>query len=388
MKPRISFSVRNAIVAIFSLCFLLGFVGGAHAQNSNLKVANYVRTLAGGGTLTGPAAENVPATLRQLNNPQGIASCGVSGTSGGILYIGDGSVILQVDPRTGLISTVAGSSAGFNDGAAGAAQFNGITALACDGTYNLYIADTGNNRIRLLNLPRMMVSTVAGGGASTGNNIPATSAALNGPTAVAVNATGTAVAFADGVGTGAVIRQAVIGGNIATIAGGGSSAADGSATSVQLNQPQALVFDPSGTLYIADTGNNRIRTLINGAITTIAGTGIQCSSSTAPCGDNGPATLAQLSQPMGMVLSVDNGGGKNQLIFNDYGNNRIRLIDFSSGGIMTALGTGIAGDSGDGGLMQNATLQGLNGGFTSLLNGGAAIDTVDKVVRGVMILAL
>jgi hypothetical protein len=134
------------------------------------------------------------------------------------------------------------------------------------------------------------INTFAGNGTFgySGDNGPATSAQLNQPWGVAVDAAGN-VYIADTVNNR--IRK-VANGVISTVAGNGTlgySGDDGPATSAQLSWPAGVAVDSAGNLYVADQNNNRIRKVSNGVITTVAGNGMPGSS-----GDNGPATSARL----------------------------------------------------------------------------------------------
>ena len=160
-----------------------------------------------------------------------------------------------------------------------------------DSSGNLYIADTGNNRIRKIS--NGVIATVAGNGTQgfSGDNGPASSAQLYLPSRIAVDSAGN-LYIADSENNR--IRK-VSNGVIITVAGSGTrgfSGDNGPATSAQLNAPTGVAVDSAGNLYIADSGNNRIRKISNGVITTVAGNGTQGFS-----GDNGPATSAQLSYP-------------------------------------------------------------------------------------------
>ena len=160
-----------------------------------------------------------------------------------------------------------------------------------DASGDLFIADTGNNVIREVVQATGNIITVAGNGTAgySGDGGPATSAQLNSPRGVAVDASGN-VFIAD---TGNnVIREVVQAtGNIITVAGNGSagySGDGGAATSAQLNVPYDVAVDQNGDLFIADTGNNVIREVVQatGNIITVAGTGTAGYS-----GDGGAATL-------------------------------------------------------------------------------------------------
>jgi hypothetical protein len=185
--------------------------------------------------------------------------------------------------------------------------------VAVDAGGNLYIADTFNSRIRKVS--NGVITTVAGSGGYSygGDNGPATSAKLNSPSAVAVDAGGN-LYIADT--TNDRIRK-VSNGVITTVAGGGSVLGDnGPATSAQLSYPQGIAVDAAGNLYIGDTYNQRVREVSNGVITTVAGNGMAGFS-----GDNGAAPSAELDGPEG--IAVDAAGN---LYVADTGNGRIRVV--------------------------------------------------------------
>jgi uncharacterized protein (TIGR03437 family) len=259
------------------------------------KVANgVITTVAGGGAALG---DNGPAISAQLSAPDGIAI-----DSAGNLYIADAADNRIRKVSNGVITTVAGNGTpgfGGDNGPATSAELNDPGGVAVDSAGNVYIADTQNNRIR--EVSNGIIATVAGGGlcsffmrfgTGNGDNGPATSAQLCGPEGVATDSAGNFY-IADGWN---LIRE-VSGGIITAVAGGGSSLGDnGPATSAQLGSGSGIAFDSSGNLYIADGSNNRIRKVSGGMITTIAGNG------TGFGGDNGPATSAQLDLPSGVAV--------------------------------------------------------------------------------------
>jgi sugar lactone lactonase YvrE len=138
-------------------------------------------------------------------------------------------------------------------------------------------------------------------------------------------------------------------GVITTVVGTGSagwSGDGGRAEQAELNAPEAVAFDDrDGTLYIADTGNQRIRRVRDGVITTVAGTGVEGYG-----GDGGPATSAELDVPLGLALD-----SRENLYIADSGNDRVRKLDLG-GHITTVAGTGTRGYGGDGGSAAAAEL--------------------------------
>jgi sugar lactone lactonase YvrE len=170
---------------------------------------------------------------------------------------------------------IAGTARPGYDGDGGAAlqaSFNGLAGIAIDRAGNLYVADFFNQVVRKIS--GGTITTVAGNGTLgyNGDNIAATSAQLAGPSGIALDAAGN-LYIADGYNNR--IRK-VSGGIITTVAGNGTagfSGDKGPAASATLRQPADVAVDSAGNLYIADYGNNRIRMVANGVITTTAGNG-------------------------------------------------------------------------------------------------------------------
>ncbi|NOT61416.1 MAG: hypothetical protein HOP19_14455, partial [Acidobacteria bacterium] len=202
-------------------------------------------------------------------------------------------------------------------GAAFRATLNNPQALALDAQENLFIADTGHQRIRKVTRAGV-ISTVAGNGERgfSGDGAPATQAALNDPSGVAIDAAGN-LFIAD---TGNhCIRKVAPDGTITTVAGNGLAGLSGDGgpgRSATLNSPTGLALDGSGNLFIADTGNHRIRKLTAvGMISTVAG------SLAGFAGDGGPATTARLAFPNGLTFDASG-----NLLIADTSNNRIRKV--------------------------------------------------------------
>lgn len=305
-----------------------------------------IHTFAGGGSALGPQ-DGVPATAASLLWPYSVA---VDAT--GSVYIAEAAKhdVRKVTPD-GVIHTVAGTgTAGYLLGPgrdARLSELNGPTGVVADAAGNLYIADFENSAVRRVDA-QGKISLFAN--APIGDGGPASSALLATPTAVALDAHG-AVYVNDGSGR---IRKIDGAGNIATVAGTGEQGfvADGvPATAAPLNNPGQFTVSPAGEIFIADTGNQRVRKIgTDGIITTVAGSG-----SAGFSGDHGPAVSAQLSSPSG--VAVDAVGN---LYISDTGNHRVRKVT-PAGTITTAAGNGVAGWAGDGGQATAAELSSPDG---------------------------
>ncbi len=306
------------------------------------KVSNGTITTVVGTGVAGYGGDNGPAAAAQLNSPSGLAFDSLDN-----LYITDQGNNVVREVSGGVITTVAGNgTAGFSgdNGPATSAQLNAPRGVAIDASGNLYIADCGNSRIRLVSAG--VIGTIAGNGVPGygGDGGPATAAQLNAPTGVTLDAAGN-IYIADYYNNR--IRK-VANGVINTVAGKGTQAFSGDngpAVSAQLNRPFLIAVDISGNLYIADYGNNRIRQVAAGVITTVAGNGTSGFS-----GDTGSAVTAQLHFPWSVALD-----SSANLYVADLPNNRIRRIS-ASGVINTVAGTGTAGFSGDAGSASAAQL--------------------------------
>jgi hypothetical protein len=290
-----------------------------------------ISTVAGGGSSN---ADGITATSASLT-PIAVAV----DTSDNI-FIMSGRV-RRVD-SSGLITTVAGSNtAGFSGdgGPASSAQLNQPRGLAVDGSGNLYIADSNNYRIRLVDAATQTINTNAGNGTVSfgGDGGPSSSARLDGPADVAIDSAGNRY-IAD-VGNGRVRKVDAATGIISTVAGNGDfgfSGDGGLATNARLSIWFRVAVDSSGTLYIADAANERVRRVDSSTnlIDTIAGNGTANFS-----GDGGPATQASLSFPRAVV--IDRSGN---IYISDSGNNRIRRIDGFTKTINTVAGNGNPSD--------------------------------------------
>lgn len=234
----------------------------ADSKNNNVRSVNpseVITTFAGIGTC-GFGAEGDPAALTPLCGPQS-AVVDLAGNT----YIADtqNNRVIMVD-SAGNIQIVAGNGTAGDAGAGNSAwgELYEPQGVALDSAGNLYIADTQNHRIRML-APGGAISTIAGTGNAgfSGDGGAAAAAELNAPSQVAVDTSGN-VYIADTLNHR--VRLVTTDGNIATIAGTGDAAYngdDGPAVQVALSAPGGVALDGQGNVYVADTGNNRVRML-------------------------------------------------------------------------------------------------------------------------------
>ncbi|MHC5023992.1 MAG: NHL domain-containing protein [Planctomycetota bacterium] len=260
---------------------------------TNAGLADTITTFAGLGPPGGYSGDGGPAVSADVRQPYD-ATVDVNGN----VYIADelNHRIRRVDAATGIIETIAGTGAPGSSGDGGlatAAKVRLPKGIIADAAGNVFVADTGNNKIRKIDVSTGIIDTYAGTGQA------------------------------------------------------GSSGDGGAATSARLKAPQGMILDAAGNLFIADTGNHKVRKVdaATGIITTVAGTGSPGSS-----GDGGAATAANLKSPEGVAVD-----GSDHLFIADTGNNKIRRVDAATGFIATFAGTGSAGSSGDGGAATSAT---------------------------------
>jgi uncharacterized protein (TIGR03437 family) len=324
--------------------------GAATAQQYNIS------TIAGIGTVQGYYGNFGPATQAPLDFP-----FKVSIDSKGNLFIADYYTYVVRQVTAGIITTVAGDSTpGFqgDGGPATQAELSLVHGLTSDPKENLYIADTSNWRVRIVDATTGIISTFAGNGTPgySGDGGKASNASLNSPAGLVADKAGNIYISDYG---NATVRKVDTSGNITTVAGTGTwgySGDGGPANKAQLAHPVALAIDTAGNIYIADPGNLDIREittdgiihtifsnldaesiavdaagslyypnylnstiqkiLSNGTQFTIAGNGTIGFS-----GDGGPATAAQLNTPYG--VAVDSSGN---VYVADFANQVIRQL--------------------------------------------------------------
>lgn len=335
-------------------------VGATTITIANVSIgAGKIQTVAGQGTACSnpqgsPACgDGGAATAGFLNSPYGVAL-----DSNGNIYIADtyDQRIREVTATTGIISTIAGNGIGCTNpasgcgdkGAATSAELRQPRGVTVDGSLNVYIADTLNNRIREVTAGTGIINTIVDsngvqgflgdGGSPAGAQIDLpTSVVLGSNTTLLIADTGNQRIRCVNLGTTATVvaGQTVNPSTILTVSGGGMGGDGGSPTKALLALPWDAAEDAAGNLYIVDQANNRIREITNpglnsAVITTYAGTG-----SAGYSGDNGLAVSATLNAPSS--IAFDSSGN---LYIADSGNLVIRKVDASTKVITTVFGNG------------------------------------------------
>ncbi len=277
-------------------------------------------------------------------------------------------------PTPQSITTLAGNGTSGSTGDGGVAvhaELNAPTGVALDLTSNLYIADSGNNKVRKVVHPTTLnqdiISTAAGNGTRgfAGDGGSAVAAELNTPTGIAVDGAGDL--FIADTGNNRIREVVASTGHIKTFAGNGRCGKSaplgngGSATSASLCSPTGVALDTSGNVYISDSGHSEVRVVnTSGVIMDFAGNGSYGYS-----GDGGQATKAQLGIPSGVVAD-----SAHDVFIADSADTVVRKVN-SAGVITTFAGTGKFGYSGDGGPATKAKLQ---------VPTGVGVDTFGDVI--------
>jgi sugar lactone lactonase YvrE len=288
--------------------------------------------------------DNIQALEASLSDPSGIITDG-----SGNIYFADqvSSVIRKIDGNTGIITTIAGTGAfGFaGDGDSPRnAKFSSPSTIAIDAVGNIYVADTGNKRVRKINFANRIIATVVGNGIGgfSGDGGPATEASISSVDGIAIDQPGNI--YLSDPENYRIRKVNVLTGLIETIAGNGEqgySGDDGFAINAKLSGPHDLFLDKQGNLIFLDGQRVRSINLTTTIISTIGGGGTTYE-------EGGLAESTLIDTPSGLTSS-DNG----DIYFSEYRNAVVRKI--SEGIITTVVGLGNFG--GDGGLAINANLK-------------------------------
>ncbi len=268
--------------------------------------------VSGGGFAEGAAA------AAQFSFPEDVAA-----GPGGLVYVCDtgNNRIRKITPE-GVVSTLAGqAAAGFADGTGAEAKFDFPVAIAVDATGDLYVADSGNNRIRKVTTGGV-VTTVAGGmsGFADGGKELAT---FDRPMGIAIDLDGGLV-VSDTYNHR--VRKVTLAGSVSTLAGGAAAAlANGAGDAARFNRPHDLVVDPQGVIYVADSLNHCIRRLQPGSsgatVSVYAGLGGPNAATTGGELKDGPAGQAKFFRPVALALAADG-----DLFVADQLNHRLRVV--------------------------------------------------------------
>jgi sugar lactone lactonase YvrE len=281
--------------------------GIAVDSSGNIYVAD-----AGNNEIRKVTPAGVVTTLATgFSGPEGVAV----DDSSGVVYVADtGHNQIAEISTSGTVTVLAGSgSAGAANGLGTAASFNGPAGVAVDSAGDVYVADTGNNEIRMIT-PTGMVSTLAGSTTSGHLDGTGTAASFNGPQALALDSSGN-LFVADSFNN--EIREVTTAGVVTTLAGSTTAgSSDGTGTAASFNLPSGIAVDSNGNIYLADSNNNEIRKVTSsGVVTTLA------AATTAGSAD-GTGASASFKLPWGIGV-VDASG---VLYVGDYGNDEIRQI--------------------------------------------------------------
>ena len=382
----------GAVVLLDNSGNVLGatYLSGTGLGGLGVLVPGNVVPVAGNGNYLGSVLDGNPPTAAELYLPSSVTQDGA-----GNLYIADTAHnrIRKVSASTGKISTIAGNGNPTYKGDSGLAVNATLSSpggITLDGAGNLYIADTGNNAIRMITAATGVITTIAGNGTQgyAGDGLPATSPSVEFSQPEGVTLDGNLNVYIADTANHRIRMIAAATGVISTIAGdgttdpktgvGGFKGDNGPATAAELNFPYTVAFDASGNMYIPDSANNRVRVVaaVNGAITpgsvisTFAGTGAASYS-----GDGGAATKGTLWAPS--ALAVDAAGN---VFIADTQNSAIRKVSPATGFISTvvknAIGTFYYGKA-----FNKVAFYGPTGLYLDGTGNLYIADTLDMVVR-------
>ena len=326
----------------------LGNLGIAMSADKRVRLVNTAHII---NTIAGNNTNCIAGDGGQATDAQTIYCMGVAVDLHGNMYVSDAanSVIRKIS-NTGIISTYAGTgSPGYSGdhNLAISAKLFQPKGLAVDTAGNLFVADYGNRRVRKISTFGIITTVAGDGSISTPvNEVPATTTCVPNPTNVHVDAHGNLYICDRGVNALRMVDNSGIIHNLAGCYLASFSGDGGPATASCVNVPTGVCTDAVGNIYFGDVNNARIRVIDpSGTINTFAGTGTAGYS-----GDGGPATAAELNEPSDLTAGPDG-----SIYFTDIQNNVVRKIapDHT---ISTVVGNILAGFSGDGGPASAAQL--------------------------------
>ncbi|MBS1531461.1 MAG: hypothetical protein JSU01_14230 [Bacteroidetes bacterium] len=335
--------LKNAVYICFALAFAACLLAACTKSNVTIIPGKYNPNghgVTGATGNSGTTGSDTSSSVLLFSSPSDVAV-----DAAGNIYVADygNNMIRKITPD-GTLSVLAGSgSAGAVNATGTSASFNGPSGIAVDASGNVYVADYHNNLIRKVT-PAGVVTTLAGTAtnpADTTNNTPSV---FLGPTGVAVDASGNVYVADSGDNQ---IKEVSPSGVVTTFAGSGNpGSGDGTGAAATFYNPTGVALDASNNLYVADLLNNRIRKVTPfGVVTTLAG-------DTAGYAD-GKDTTALFFFPNS--LAVDAGGN---VFVTDEANNRIRMVT-PDGTVTTIAGSGAAGSLNGQGI--NASFNGPDG---------------------------
>jgi type II secretory pathway pseudopilin PulG len=275
-----------------------------NAQAPQIPSGWLVSTVAGGPT--NGVADGTGAAA-QFSLPSDIAI----DTAGNLYAVDTGSSRIRKIAPSGVVTTLAGSTQGFADGTGAAAQFSFPRGVTVDATGNVYVADTFTHRIRKV-APSGVVTTLAGSGIPGVADGTGVTAQFNNPSGVTVDSAGNIYVTES---YNHRIRKISPMRIVTTLAGSTQGFADGTSTAAKFNEPQNVAIDSTGSIYVADGTNHRIRKITpSGAVTTLAGSGVSGFA-------DGTGASAQFNAPSGVAVDSDG-----NVYVADFNNNRIRKL--------------------------------------------------------------
>lgn len=311
-------SMKRSLLIIIPAAIVIVIMISSCAENRSTNPVNPVPGKTTVTTLAGPYFQvtygsGSPATFS--------APTGVAVDAAGNVYVADqgNNLIRKISPPYGIVTTLAGSGqAGSANGTGANASFNKPWGVAADAAGNVYVADYGNNLIRMIS-PAGVVSTLAGSGQAGSANGTGTAAYFNLPSGVAVDALGNVYVADHGNN---MIRKISSSGVVSTLAG-------------SFNRPTGVAVDTAGNVYVVDQGSESIRLISPaGVVSTLAGSG-QAGSA------NGTGIAASFTTPYGLAVDAEG-----NVYVADEGNQLIRKI--SPAGVVSTLAGGGTGDSANG----------------------------------------